>query len=64
MDEENKNQFLKDFKKADIEKKLDMWYYAVDQSGIWEELIEEMSTIAEEQKMSQVVSQMKKTRDK
>lgn len=64
MNEENKNQFLKDFRKADIEKKLDMWYYAVDQSGVWEELLEEMSAIAEEQNMSQVVKQMKKTIEK
>ena len=62
MNEEDKNEFLKDFKNADLNKKLDMWYYALDQSGLWEELLSEMSSIAEEQKMKDVVEKMKKTR--
>ena len=64
MNEEDKKQFLQDFKNADIEKKLDMWYFAVDQSGVWEELLTEMSAIAEEQNNSKVLNQMKKTRIK
>ena len=63
MNEEDKKQFLQDFKNADIEKKLDMWYFAVDQSGTWEELLAEMSTIAEEQN-SKVFNEMKKTKIK
>jgi len=47
MKEEDKKKFLEDFKKADITKKLDMWYYALDQVSIWEESIDEMSTIAQ-----------------
>jgi hypothetical protein len=48
MNEKDKKEFLEDFKKADIDKKLDMWYYALDQEGLWEEVIAEMSTIAQD----------------
>lgn len=47
MNEEDKKTFLGDFKKADIDKKLDMWYYAVDQEALWEEILAEMSMIAQ-----------------
>jgi hypothetical protein len=47
MKEEDKKSFLEDFKKADITKKLDMWYYALEQEMIWEEIISEMSNIAQ-----------------
>lgn len=47
MNEEDKKTFLHDFKKADIDKKLDMWYYAVDQEAMWEEILTEMSMIAQ-----------------
>ena len=59
MKEEDKKEFLEDFKKAEIEKKLDMWFYAMEQEGIWEEIIDEMATIAEEQKMGKVLEKMK-----
>ena len=36
-----------DFKKADMNKKLDMWYFAVDQEALWEEILAEMSMIAQ-----------------
>ncbi len=49
LKEEEKKQFLEDFKKADIDKKLDMWYFAAEQAGIWEEIINEISTIAQAQ---------------
>ncbi|PNX46735.1 MAG: hypothetical protein BV459_05815 [Thermoplasmata archaeon M11B2D] len=47
MKEEDKKVFLDDFKKADMDKKLDMWYYAVDQEALWEEILAEMSMIAQ-----------------
>ena len=47
MNEDDKKAFLNDFKKADIDKKLDMWYYAVDQEALWEEILTEMSMIAQ-----------------
>ena len=46
MDEKDKEVFLKDFKDADMEKKLDMWFYALDQEAMWEEMLDEMSKIA------------------
>jgi len=49
MNEKDQKTFLEDFKKADIQKKLDMWYYALDQEGLWEEAIAEMSAIAQAQ---------------
>ena len=62
MKEEEKNEFLNDFKKADLEKKLDMWYYAIEQEGTWEEILNEMATIAEEQQMKDVLEKMKSSR--
>lgn len=47
MNEEDKKTFLNDFKKADMDKKLDLWYYAVDQEALWEEILAEMSMIAQ-----------------
>ena len=47
MNEEDTKAFLNDFKKADMDKKLDMWYYAVDQEALWEEILTEMSMIAQ-----------------
>ncbi|KYK28370.1 hypothetical protein AYK20_01305 [Thermoplasmatales archaeon SG8-52-1] len=52
MKEEDKKAFLEDFKKADISKKLDMWYFALDQQMIWEEIIAEMSDIAQIQSIN------------
>jgi len=51
VNEEDKKKFLEDFEKADIDKKLDMWYYALDQGALWEELIAEMSNTAQMQAM-------------
>lgn len=47
MKEEDKKAFLDDFKKADVTKKLDMWYFAVEQESLWEEALAEMSMIAQ-----------------
>lgn len=46
MDEKDKEAFLKDFKDADINTKLDMWFFALDQEAIWEEMLDQMSKIA------------------
>lgn len=51
MNEEDKKAFLKDFEKADVDKKLDMWYYALEQQAIWEEIISEIADIAQMQQM-------------
>jgi len=46
VNEEDRKAFIQDFKDSDIEKKLDMWYYSLDQESLWEELLDEMSKIA------------------
>lgn len=53
VNEEDKKAFLQDFTKADIKQKLDMWYYAIDQEALWEEILEEMSTIATKKQMEE-----------
>jgi hypothetical protein len=59
MKEEDKKVFLEDFKKVDVTKKLDMWYYALDQEALWEEVIAEMSKIAtmEQLKAGKLIAQ-------
>ena len=51
MNDEDKKAFLGDFGKADIQKKLDMWYFALDQEMLWGEIITEMADIAQLQSM-------------
>jgi hypothetical protein len=51
MNEEDMNNFLEDFKKAKIEEKMDMWFFALGQEAIWDEIMEEMSKIARVQLM-------------
>lgn len=46
MNEEDKKKLLDDFKKANMDQKLDVWYYAVEQEGLWEDILAEMSMIA------------------
>jgi len=46
MNEEDKKAFLDDYKKGDVKRKLDMWYYALDQEALWGEVIAEMSNMA------------------
>lgn len=54
MKEEDKKTFLEDFKKSEISKKLDMWFYALEQNALWGEILSEMSTIAQGQNTKQV----------
>lgn len=51
MNEKDTNQYLDDFKKADLTKKLDMWYFALEQEAIWSEIISDMSDIATKQSL-------------
>ena len=60
MDEKDKKAFLQDFKDADIEKKLDMWYYALDQEAVWEELLDMMSKIARIKQLQEMKASGKK----
>jgi len=68
MNEKDKKEFLNDFKKADGETKLDMWYYALEQEVLWEQMLAEMSLIAREQGMDKeldkiVEKEMKKIKN-
>jgi len=47
VNEDDKKAFLDDFKKGNVDNKLDMWYYAVEQEAFWEEILAEMSMIAQ-----------------
>ena len=58
MNEEDKKEFLEEFRKADGPKKLDMWYYALEQEVSWEQILSEMSEIAKEQKMDKKLDKM------
>jgi len=49
MDEKDKTAFLEDFRKVDVSKKLDMWYFALEQEMLWTEILSEMSDIAQTQ---------------
>jgi hypothetical protein len=51
VNEDDMNAFLDDFKKADINQKLDMWYYALEQEAIWEEIIAEVADFAQMDQM-------------
>jgi len=58
MNEKDKKDFLNDFKKADGETKLDMWYYALEQEVLWEQMLAEMSLIAKEQGIDKELDKM------
>ena len=59
MNEKDKKAFLEDFKKADVSKKLDMWYFSLEQEVLWDEILAEMSDIAQvpNVKQSQLVKE-------
>ena len=46
MKEEDKKKFLNDFRKANKSKKLDMWYHALEEEGLWQQILADMSEIA------------------
>jgi len=43
--------FLEDFKKGDVQQKMDMWFFALEQEAVWDEIMENMSKIARVQLM-------------
>ena len=55
MNEDDKKMFLEDFKKADLQGKVDMWFYAIEQVGLWEEIIAEIADIAQQSQMKQTL---------
>ena len=49
MDDNDKKEFIEEFKKADGPKRLDMWDYALAQQVLWENVISELQEIARKQ---------------
>ena len=47
VDEKDTKIFLDDFRKSDTKKKLELWYYAIEQEALWEEILGEISAIAQ-----------------
>ena len=49
MNDNDKKDFIEEFKKGDGTKRLDMWDYALAQQVLWENIIIEMQNIARNQ---------------
>jgi|APFre7841882654_1041346.scaffolds.fasta_scaffold00580_20 hypothetical protein len=49
MDDNDKAEFIEEFKKADGPARLDMWDYALGQQVLWEGVIAELQEIARKQ---------------
>ena len=58
MMENDKKDFIEEFKKADGPKRLDMWDYAIQQQVLWENIISEMQNIAREQGVDKELEKM------
>jgi hypothetical protein len=56
MNEKDKTAYLDDFRNAELTKKLDMWYFALEQEALWDEILSEMSSIAQELNKGQIKS--------
>jgi hypothetical protein len=49
MNDNDKTEFIEEFKTADGPKRLDMWDYALAQQVLWENIIAELQVIARKQ---------------
>ncbi len=58
MNDDDKKEFVEDFKKADGPRRLDMWDYALEQQVLWENIITELQKIAHEQGVDKKLEQM------
>ena len=58
MNDEDKKQFLDEFREIDGSKKLDMWDYALEQQVLWEQILTELSTIARDQGVDKKLEKM------
>ncbi len=58
MNENDKKEFIEDFKKDDGTKRLDLWDYALEQQVVWENIITEMQNIAREQGVDKELEKM------
>lgn len=58
MNDNDKKDFIEEFKKGDGPKRLDMWDYALAQQVLWENIINEMQTIARDQGVDKELEKM------
>jgi len=58
MNENDKKEFIEDFKKDDGTKRLDLWDYALEQQVAWENIITEMQNIARGQGVDKELEKM------
>jgi hypothetical protein len=58
MNDDDKKEFVEDFKKADGSNRLDMWDYALQQQVLWENIITELQKIAHQQGVDKKLEQM------
>jgi hypothetical protein len=49
MNDEDKKEFIEEFKTGDGSKRLDLWDYALAQQVLWENIITDLQKIAHEQ---------------
>ena len=58
MNDEDKKEFMEEFKKGDGTKRLDMWDYALAQQVVWENIISELQHIARAQGVDKELEKM------
>ena len=58
MNDDDKKDFIEEFKKGDGGKRLDMWDYAIAQQVLWENIITEMQNIARKQNVDKQLEKM------
>jgi hypothetical protein len=58
MNEEDKKEFMEEFKKGDGPKRLDMWDYALAQQVVWENIISELQHISRAQGVDKELEKM------
>ena len=58
MNEEDKKQYINEFKEAKGSAKLDMWDFALEQQVLWEGIIAEMQKISSEQGVDKKLEKM------
>ena len=58
MNEDDKKQFIEEFKSSEGSSKLDMWDFALEQQVLWETIIADMQKIAQDQGVDKKLEKM------
>jgi hypothetical protein len=58
MNDDDKKEFIEEFRKADGPKRLEMWDYALSQQVLWDSILTEMQRIAREQGVDKTLDKM------